>query len=139
MDINTKVVELTYTLPEAMMQQIAQDTPHIHVTSDRQVRNLIEIIKSQEVRLCVSSRGNMRTVNDGIKEAEDANEVSDEGEEDDEGGEKMITCLKMKMIMGRRELISLMLLKRLMMVKITLSMGKSKRRMKKKMIYVLRI
>ena len=25
----------------------------------------------------------MRTVNDGIKEAEDANEVSDEGEEDD--------------------------------------------------------
>ena len=62
---------------------MAQDTPHIHVTSDRQVRNLIVITKSQEVCFCVSSRGKMRTVNDGIKEAEDANEVSDEGEEDD--------------------------------------------------------
>ncbi|KAF3551841.1 hypothetical protein DY000_02003240 [Brassica cretica] len=77
-----------------MMQHMAQNTLHIHVTSDRQVRNLIEITKSQEVRLCGSSQGKMRTVNDGIKEAEDANEVSDEGKE------KMITCLKMKMIMG---------------------------------------
>ena len=109
-----------------MMQQMAPDTPPIRVTSDRQVRNLLEITKMHEVRICVSSLSKMRT-------------VPEEGEEDDEGGEKMITCLKMKMIMGRRELISLMLLKRLMMVKITLSMGKSKRRMKKKMIYVLRI
>src|SRR5690606_6139727 len=42
LDMNTESVELTYSLPESMMQQ---DTPPIHVTSDRQVRNLHEITK----------------------------------------------------------------------------------------------
>ncbi|KAF8116942.1 hypothetical protein N665_0013s0001, partial [Sinapis alba] len=67
LDMNTEVVELTYSLPEAMMQQIAPASfPPIHVTSDRQVLNLIEITKTHYVRLFVSSRGKF-----GNKEAED--------------------------------------------------------------------
>ncbi|KAF8113575.1 hypothetical protein N665_0048s0036 [Sinapis alba] len=65
-----------------MTQQMAPNTSHIHVTSDRQVDNLLKITKMHEVRLCVSSL--MRTVNDGNKEAEETNDVSDEGEEEDE-------------------------------------------------------
>ncbi|KAF3527984.1 hypothetical protein DY000_02040886 [Brassica cretica] len=47
MDMNRESVELTYSL-----QQMAPNLPHIHVTSDRQVRNLLEITKTHEVRLC---------------------------------------------------------------------------------------
>ncbi|XP_018458790.1 uncharacterized protein LOC108829678 [Raphanus sativus] len=85
LDMNREVVDFTYTLPEQMMQQKAQDTPHIHVTSDRQVRNLVEICKTHDVRLCVSSRGRMTIVSDATKVADeegDANEVSDKGEEE---------------------------------------------------------
>ena len=71
LDMKTEDVELTYLLPEAMMQQMAPDTSHIHVTSDIQVQNLFEITKMHEVRLCVSNLRKMRT-------------VSDEGDEDDE-------------------------------------------------------
>ncbi|KAF3599248.1 hypothetical protein F2Q69_00036296 [Brassica cretica] len=49
LDMNTESVQLAYSLPEAMMQQMAPDTPPIHVTSDRQVRNLLEIAKTHEV------------------------------------------------------------------------------------------
>ncbi|KAF2539301.1 hypothetical protein F2Q68_00020874 [Brassica cretica] len=48
LDMNTESVELTYSL-----QQMAPDLPPIHVTSDRQVRNLLEITKMHEVRLSV--------------------------------------------------------------------------------------
>ncbi|KAF2595825.1 hypothetical protein F2Q68_00009066 [Brassica cretica] len=41
---------------------MASDLPPIHVTSDRQVRNFLEITKTHEVRLCVSSFSQMRTV-----------------------------------------------------------------------------
>ncbi|KAF2594243.1 hypothetical protein F2Q70_00044484 [Brassica cretica] len=44
MDMNTESVELTYSL-----QQMAPDLPHIHVTSDRQGRNLLEITKTHEM------------------------------------------------------------------------------------------
>ena len=74
LDMNTESVQLAYSLPEAMMQRMAPDTPPIHVTSDRQVRNLLEIAKTHEVRLCVSSLSKMRA-------------VSEEGEEDDEWDE----------------------------------------------------
>ncbi|KAF3562627.1 hypothetical protein DY000_02014229 [Brassica cretica] len=57
-----------------MIQQMAPNTLPIHVTSDRQVQNLLEITKTHEIRLCVSSLSKMRT-------------VSEEGEEDDEGDE----------------------------------------------------
>ncbi|XP_033134196.1 uncharacterized protein LOC117127691 [Brassica rapa] len=43
LDMNTESVELTYSL-----QQMAPDLPPIHVTSDRQVRNLLEITKTHE-------------------------------------------------------------------------------------------
>ncbi|KAF3583576.1 hypothetical protein F2Q69_00029111 [Brassica cretica] len=43
--MNTESVELTYSL-----QQMAPDLPPIHVTSDRQVRNLLEITKTHESR-----------------------------------------------------------------------------------------
>ncbi|KAF3533527.1 hypothetical protein DY000_02040281 [Brassica cretica] len=48
LDMNTESVELTYSL-----QQMAPYLPPIHVTSDRQVRNLLEISKTHEVRLAV--------------------------------------------------------------------------------------
>ena len=75
LDMNTESVELTYSL-----QQMAPDLPPIHVTSDRQVRNLLEITKTHEVRLCVSSFSKMRTVS----EERDEDHVGDEAEEGDE-------------------------------------------------------
>ncbi|KAF2540166.1 hypothetical protein F2Q70_00035545 [Brassica cretica] len=75
LDMNTESVELTYSL-----QQMAPDLPLIHVTSDRQVRNLLEITKTHEVRLCVSSFSKMRTVSEEMDEAD----VGDEAEEGDE-------------------------------------------------------
>ncbi|KAF8093887.1 hypothetical protein N665_0375s0006 [Sinapis alba] len=79
-NLEAEVVELTYLLPEAIRHQ---DTPPIHVTSDRQVQNLIEITKMHDVRLSVSSRVKLRTV----IEAEDSNKILEEGEEDDDGVE----------------------------------------------------
>ena len=58
LDMNTESVQLAYSLPEAMIQRMAPDTPPIHVTSDKQVQNLLEIAKTHEVRLCVSSLSN---------------------------------------------------------------------------------
>uniref|UniRef100_A0A0D3EDT6 Transposase MuDR plant domain-containing protein n=1 Tax=Brassica oleracea var. oleracea TaxID=109376 RepID=A0A0D3EDT6_BRAOL len=89
LDMNTESVQLAYSLPEAMMQRMAPDTPPIHVTSDRQVRNLLEIAKTHEVRLCVSSLSKMRAVseegeeNDEWDEADEGNK-GDEGDEDDD-------------------------------------------------------
>ncbi|KAF8103817.1 hypothetical protein N665_0184s0012 [Sinapis alba] len=77
-NLEAEVVELTYLLPEAMRHQ---NTTPIHVTSDRQVRNLIKITKMHDARLYVSSRVKLRTV----IEAEDSNKISEEGEEDDDG------------------------------------------------------
>ena len=48
LDMNTGSVELTYSL-----QQMAPDLPPIHVASDRQVQNLLEITKTHKVRLAV--------------------------------------------------------------------------------------
>ncbi|KAG5410403.1 hypothetical protein IGI04_006722 [Brassica rapa subsp. trilocularis] len=79
LDMNTEFVELTYSL-----QQMAPDLPPIHVTSDRQVRNLLEITKTHEVRLCVSSFSKMRTVS----EERDEDHVEDEAEEGDEAEER---------------------------------------------------
>ncbi|KAF8113322.1 hypothetical protein N665_0051s0017 [Sinapis alba] len=79
-NMETEVVELTYLLPEAMMHQ---NTPPIHVTSDRQVQNLIEITKMHDVRLSVSSRMKLRTV----IEAEDSNKISEKWEKNDDGVE----------------------------------------------------
>ncbi|KAF3602046.1 hypothetical protein F2Q69_00035980 [Brassica cretica] len=61
LDTNREVVDFTYSLPEEMMQQMAPDTPPIHVTNDRQVRNLIEIYKGEE-----------EDYEDGNEEEEDA-------------------------------------------------------------------
>ncbi|KAF3488496.1 hypothetical protein F2Q69_00055459 [Brassica cretica] len=77
------------SLPAEMMQ--APDTPPIHVTSDRQVRNLLEITKMHGVRLCVSSRSKMETVSEFREEDDEADEcfedddddLEDDGEEDD--------------------------------------------------------
>ncbi|KAF2584499.1 hypothetical protein F2Q70_00035544 [Brassica cretica] len=87
LDMNTESVELTYSL-----QQMAPDLPPIHVTSDRQVRNLLEITKTHEVRLCVSSFSKMRTVSEERDEADVGDEAEEGGEadvgnEDEEGDE----------------------------------------------------
>ena len=54
LDKKTEMVELTYSLPDVILKQMGHDTPPIHVTNDRQVRNLIELYKTHIVRLCVS-------------------------------------------------------------------------------------
>ncbi|KAF3597957.1 hypothetical protein DY000_02022090 [Brassica cretica] len=72
-----------------MMQD--PNTPHIHVTSDRQVRNLLEITKTHGVRLCVSSRSKVETVSEFREDDDEADEcfedddddLEDDGEEDD--------------------------------------------------------
>ncbi|KAF2556400.1 hypothetical protein F2Q68_00013515 [Brassica cretica] len=63
-----------------MMQ--APDIPHIHVTSDRQVRNLLEITKTQGVRLCVSSRSKVETVSEFREEDDEADECFEDDDDD---------------------------------------------------------
>ena len=54
LDKKTEMVELMYSLPGVILEQMGHDTPPMHVTNDRQVRNLIELCKTHIVRLCVS-------------------------------------------------------------------------------------
>ncbi|KAF3517530.1 hypothetical protein DY000_02058821 [Brassica cretica] len=83
LDMNTDYVQLAYLLPAAMMQRMAPDTPPIHVTSDRQVRNLLEIAKMHEVRLCVSSLSKMIAFSEEAEEDDEWDEA-DEGNKADE-------------------------------------------------------
>ncbi|KAF2539306.1 hypothetical protein F2Q68_00022110 [Brassica cretica] len=53
---------------------LAPNTLPIHVTSDRQVRNLLEITKTHGVRLCVSSRSKVETVSEFREEDDEADE-----------------------------------------------------------------
>jgi len=82
LDMSTESVEITYSLPAEMMQ--APDTPPIHVTSDRQVRNLLEITKTHGVRLCVSSRSKVETVSEFREEDDEADEADECFEDDDD-------------------------------------------------------
>ncbi|KAF2594192.1 hypothetical protein F2Q70_00042588 [Brassica cretica] len=75
LDMSTESVEITYSLPAEMM--LAPDTPPIHVTSDRQVRNLLEITKTHGVRLCVSSRSKVETVSEFREEDDEAGEADE--------------------------------------------------------------
>ncbi|KAF3551207.1 hypothetical protein DY000_02007869 [Brassica cretica] len=63
-----------------MMQ--APDTPPIHVTSDRQVRNLLEITKMHGVRLCVSSCSKVETVSEFREEDDEADECFEDDDDD---------------------------------------------------------
>ncbi|KAG5388106.1 hypothetical protein IGI04_029647 [Brassica rapa subsp. trilocularis] len=83
LDKNTESVGLAYSLPEAMMQWMAPNTAHIHITSDKKVRNFLGITKTHEVRLYVSSLSKMRTVQEEMEE-EDEGDEADEGDEDDD-------------------------------------------------------
>ena len=74
-------MEITYSLPAEMMQ--APDTPPMHVTSDRQVRNLLEITKTHGVRLFVSTRSKVETVSE-FREEDDEVDEADECFEDDD-------------------------------------------------------
>ncbi|KAL0691609.1 hypothetical protein Bca4012_091288 [Brassica carinata] len=67
-------------LGEAEMMQ-APDTPPIHVTSDRQVRNLLEITKTHGVRLCVSSPSKVETVSE-FREDDEADECFEDDDDD---------------------------------------------------------
>ena len=58
-DKKIEKVVLTYSLPDVILQQMAPDTPPMHVTNDRQVQNLIELAKTHFVRLCVSSQSKL--------------------------------------------------------------------------------
>ncbi|KAG5384400.1 hypothetical protein IGI04_035870 [Brassica rapa subsp. trilocularis] len=63
---------------------LAPDTPPIHVTSDRQVRNLLEITKTYGVRFCVSSRSKVETVSEFREEDDEADEADKCFEYDDD-------------------------------------------------------
>ncbi|KAF3531751.1 hypothetical protein DY000_02041245 [Brassica cretica] len=65
-----------------MMQ--VPDTPPIHVTSDRQVQNLLEITKTHGVRFCVSSRSKVETVSKFREEDDEADEADECFEDDDD-------------------------------------------------------
>ncbi|KFK39896.1 hypothetical protein AALP_AA3G302900, partial [Arabis alpina] len=80
LDKKRELVEITYSLPETMMQHMAPDTPPVHVTNDRQVRNLIELSRAHVIRLCVSSQFEIDGGNDEFDEASD--------DDDDEGGDE---------------------------------------------------
>ena len=73
-------MEITYSLPAEMMQ--APDTPPIHVTSDRQVRNLLEITKTHGVRLCVSSRSKVETFSEFREEDDEVAECFEDDDDD---------------------------------------------------------
>ncbi|KAF3562241.1 hypothetical protein DY000_02017971 [Brassica cretica] len=60
----------------------APDTPPIHVTSDRQVRNLLEITKTHGVWLCVSSRSKVETASEFREEDDEADECFEEDDDD---------------------------------------------------------
>ncbi|KAF3606344.1 hypothetical protein DY000_02049332 [Brassica cretica] len=75
LDRSTESVEITYSLPAEMM--LAPDTPPIYVTSDRQVRNLLEITKTHGIRLCVSSRSKVKTVSEFREEDDEADEADE--------------------------------------------------------------
>ncbi|ESQ46611.1 hypothetical protein EUTSA_v10000572mg [Eutrema salsugineum] len=81
LDKKIELIELTYSLPDSMLQTMAQDKPPMHVTNDRQVSSLIALTRVHMVRLCVSSRVEMDT--------EENQEGSDEnlGEESEENSE----------------------------------------------------
>ncbi|KAG5397432.1 hypothetical protein IGI04_019322 [Brassica rapa subsp. trilocularis] len=61
---------------------LAPDTPPIHVTSDRQVRNLLEITKTYDVRICVSSRSKVETVSEFREEDDEAGECFEDDDDD---------------------------------------------------------
>ncbi|CAN6983752.1 unnamed protein product, partial [Brassica oleracea var. botrytis] len=74
LDKKIEKVELTYSLPDVILQQMAPDTPLMHVTSDRQVRNLIELAKTHFVRLCVSSQSHVEA---GVDDDADVSDGDD--------------------------------------------------------------
>lgn len=129
--MSIEFVEISYSVPEAMMQDMAPDTPPIHVSSDRQVGYLLEITKTHGVRLCVSSRSKMRTVRKGkklmklVERRMIARRMM--------GRSRMRRRMMGKRMMERRMLIYVMLLKRSRMVRITVFMERSKMRTHKKM------
>ncbi|KAF3505428.1 hypothetical protein F2Q69_00043547 [Brassica cretica] len=67
LDKKIEKVVLTYSLPDVILQQMAPDTPPMHVTNDRQVRNLIELAKTHficvatvDCFVCLRLRGDLR-------------------------------------------------------------------------------
>ncbi|CAA7045255.1 unnamed protein product [Microthlaspi erraticum] len=54
--LETEFVEISYGLPQQMLQQVSPDSPPIYVTNDRHVLSLIELGRIDGVRLCISSR-----------------------------------------------------------------------------------
>ncbi|VVA92465.1 unnamed protein product [Arabis nemorensis] len=46
--------QLSYVLPETMLENMPKDTPPIFVNNDRQLETLWEICRSVSIRLCIS-------------------------------------------------------------------------------------
>ena len=84
LDMRTVSVEISYSLPAEMM--MAPGSLPIHVTSDRQVRNLLEILKTHRVCLCVSSRSKVETVSEK-RDIDEAGEWEKDVGDNDEAGE----------------------------------------------------
>ncbi|KAL0732670.1 hypothetical protein Bca4012_008879 [Brassica carinata] len=85
LDKKTEMVELTYFLPDVLLEQMGPDTPPMHVTSDRQVRNLIELCKTHIIRLCVSSQCQVKAGGDDDADVSDGGDSIYADEDYDEG------------------------------------------------------
>ncbi|ESQ47086.1 hypothetical protein EUTSA_v10028145mg, partial [Eutrema salsugineum] len=107
LDKKTELIELTYSLPDSMLQTMAPDTPPMHVTNDRQVSSLIALSRVHMVRLYVSSRLEMDTEENREGSDDDLGEESEENSEhstddeaassdENEDGEEKITVSTVK-------------------------------------------
>ncbi|XP_024009982.1 uncharacterized protein LOC112085172 [Eutrema salsugineum] len=77
----TEIIELTYALPVSMLQNMAPDTPPMHVTNDRQVSSLIALSRVHLLRLCVSCRVEMDTEENQERSDEEFGEDVEENSE----------------------------------------------------------
>ncbi|KAF2536177.1 hypothetical protein F2Q68_00022290 [Brassica cretica] len=84
LDKKIEKVELTYSLPDVILQQMTPDTPTMHVTNDRQVRNLIELAKTHFVCLCVSSQSQVEA---GVDDDADVSDGDDSNFADEDTGQ----------------------------------------------------
>ncbi|CAG7885692.1 unnamed protein product, partial [Brassica rapa] len=84
MDKKIEKVALTYSLPDVILQQMTPDTPPMHVTNDKQVRNLIELDKTHFLRLYVSSQSQVEA---GVDDDVDVSDGDDSNFADDDTGQ----------------------------------------------------
>ncbi|ESQ43470.1 hypothetical protein EUTSA_v10015794mg, partial [Eutrema salsugineum] len=81
----TEIIELTYALPVSMLQNMAPDTPPMHVTNDRQVSSLIALSIVHLLRLYEEFGEDVEENSEESTDDEaDSSDVNDDGEDVDD-------------------------------------------------------